>query len=158
MGKGISVDLRRRVIAAWQREGLTARELAERFDVGVASVVRWKQLYRETGDVFPRPHGGGMPRKIRAEHEPLVEALVRAHPDWTEDEYAKALLEQQGIEASAATVGRVIRSLGYTVKKRPSLRASETSLTSDDDESNTSSESGTSPLRVWFSWTKPAST
>lgn len=158
MGRGLSLDLRRRVIRAWLDEELTREELAERFGIGVATVGRWIRRYRESGDVHPRPHGGGQPRRIGAEQEPWLEAIVKAHPDWTEAEYARALFEQQGIEASASTVGRVIRSLGYTVKKRPSLPPNATEQPSDSDASTTSNESEASPLTVWFSWTKRVST
>lgn len=151
MAGGLSLDLRRRVIRAWLDEELTREELAERFGIGVATVGRWIPRYRETGDVRPMAHGGGQPRRIRPEQEPLVEALVRAHPDWTEAEYAEALLQRQGIQASASTVGRVIRSLGYTVKKRPSLPPNETKSMCEQDESNTSPPSDSAPFRVWFS-------
>ena len=93
--------------------------------------------------------------KITRDKEGMLEAMVLAHPDWTEREFAKALLEQQGIEASAATVGRVIRSLGYTVKKRPSVRPNATDPESSNGGPSTSKSSENSPLRVWFSWTKP---
>jgi transposase len=154
MAWGLSLDLRRRVIGAWLDEELTREELAERFGIGVATVGRWIRRYRETGDVHPLRHGGGQPRRIRPEQEPLLEALVQAHPDWTETEYADALFERQGIQASASTVGRVIRSLGYTVKKRPSLQPNETKSMCEQDGSNTSPPSDSSPFRVWFSWTK----
>lgn len=151
------MDLRKRVLAAWRSEDLTYEALAERFGVGRATISRWKRLYRETGSVEPRPHGGGRQRAITREQETEVERWVKAHPDWTEREY-QAALAGQGIVASRATVGRVIRSLGYSVKKSPSLPRSETSDTCNSDGPNTSQACETSPFRVWFSWTKPAST
>ena len=151
------MDLRKRVLEAWLEEDLTYEELAVRFGIGQATVSRWKRLYRETGSVEPRPQAGGRQRAIKREQEPLVEQLVLEHPDWTETEYQHALREQ-GIEVSRPTVGRVIRSLGYTVKKRPSSPPSETKNTSASEESSTSQQSETSPFRVWFSWTKPART
>lgn len=149
------MDLRRRVLRTWQEESLTNQEIADRFGIGVATVVRWKRLFRETGSVAPRPHGGGQPRKIPPDKEGLLEALVKAHPDWTEREYADALFDQQGIEAAASTVGKVIRSMGYTVKKRPSVPANEIGPASDGADKSTSESSEASPLRVWFSWTRP---
>jgi transposase len=87
-----------------------------------------------------------------------LEKLVQSHPDWTEDRYAEAMRDEHGLEASPATVGRAIRRLGYTVKKSPSSPASATDHTSELDASSTETESETSPLRVWFLWTKPART
>jgi transposase/transposase-like protein len=61
MAKGYSVDLRERVIAASQRGGLTDEEAAKLFQIGEATVHRWKRLKRETGGLEPRPYGGGVP-------------------------------------------------------------------------------------------------
>ena len=154
----LSEDLRLRIINTWKRGKLTGRQLAERFAVGAATVTRLKRRYRDTKSVKPKPHGGGQKRRIGPEQEPLVEALVRQHPDWTEDQYAEELLKQQGIEASAITVGRAIRRLGYSVKKSPSSRKSATAPTSSSGDDSTSSKSQPSPLRIWFLWTKPAPT
>jgi transposase len=158
MAGPISEDLRHRIVATWRKGQLTTEQLAERFSVGTATVKRLTRLYRETKSVAPRPHGGGQPRKIKPEQEALVEALVQAHPDWSEDQYAKHLTEAEGIRASAVTVGRVIRRLGYSVKKRPSLPKSATGRTSSSDGAATSNESKASPFRVWFLWTRPAPT
>jgi transposase len=158
MGAPISEDLRQLIVAAWQKKGLTGVELAELFGVGVATVVRIKRLYVETGTVKPKPHGGGMPRIIAARDESLVEAMVRKHPDWSEEQYAKTLAEEYGIVASAVTVGRTVRKLGYSVKKRRSSPRKEIAMTLCDAEGNTSKASETSQLRVWFLWTKPART
>jgi transposase len=158
MPKALSHDLRSRILAAIDEANRTVAEIAKRYDVGVASVGRLKRLRRETGSIAPRPHGGGVPRLINEEQEALVAALVQRHPDWTEEKYAATLDDEHDIHASAVTVGRVIRRLGYSVKKSPSSRKSATAPTSSSVDANISNESETSPLRVWFSWTKPART
>ena len=158
MGGALSEDLRLRIIAATRKGDSTIDEIAGRFNVGAATVKRLKKRFLETKSVAPKPHGGGHPRKIKPEQEPLVQALVQQHPDWSEEQYANWLAENHDIDASAVTVGRVIRRLGYSVKKRPSSRKSETGPTSSSGELATSSASKTSPLRVWFLWTKPART
>jgi len=158
MSVPLSIDLRQRIIDAWLKEGLSLDELAQRYAVGIATVNRLKRRYRETGDVLPKPHAGGARRKIPKEKECLVRELVEKHPDWTEEEYAAALAKERGIVASSVTVGRVIRSLGYSVKKRPSALKKEIVQMSSNGELSTSTECEPSPLRVWFSWTKPART
>lgn len=158
MGAPVSDELRERVVAAWQKKKLTGLELAELFGIGEATVKRIKRRFLDTGSVKPKPHGGGQKPIIGKMQEQLVEALVQKHPDWTEDQFAKALADEHGIVASAVTVGRAIRRLGYSVKKRRSSRKSVIEQTSSSDESDTSNESKTLPLRVWFLWTKPART
>jgi transposase len=51
--------------------------------------------------------------------EKVLDKLVLSHPDWTEEEFAKALSETLGSRYGESTVGRAIRRLGYGVKKRP---------------------------------------
>lgn len=158
MGAPVSDELRERIVAAWRQKKLKGQELAELFGVGEATVTRLKRRFRDTGSVKPKPHGGGTKPIIGREQERLVEALVQKHPDWSEDQFAKALADEHGITASAVTVGRAIRKLGYSVKKRRSSRKSVIEQPSSSDESDTSNESKTLPLRVWFLWTKPART
>jgi len=154
----LSEDLRLRIIRAWKKRKLTTKELADLFDVGEATVTRLKKTYRETKSVAAKPHAGGNPARIPVEKEPLVEALVQRHPDWSEERYAKELKESHGISASSVTVGRVIRKLGYSVKKRPSSRRNAIVQPSSSDDGSISKESETSPLRVWFLWTRRAPT
>jgi transposase len=157
MATSISGDLRQRVVNAYKRGGVTYAQVAKQFAVGVASVNRWLRLDRETGSVTPKPHGGGRVRLIGDKESKVLDKLVLAHPDWTEDEFAKELSAKLGREFEASTVGRAIRRLGYGVKKRPSSRPSEIVPTSYEDENDTQNPPEASPLRVWFLWTKPAS-
>lgn len=158
MSSPASLDLRERVVKAYLRGGLTYAEVAERFTVGAATVSRWLRLYRETKGVAPRGRGGGKPRKIPVEKEKFVDRLVQEHPDWSESELREGLRAQHGIEVSASTLGRVVRRLGYSVKKRPSSRPNATGLRSFAAEKATPKTSKPSPLRIWFLWTKRVQT
>lgn len=158
MGYGYSLDLREKLIRAWKKRGLTVDELAELFDVGTATVKRWQKRFRETGSVAPRPHGGGRSLAVSVEQLPILEEVVLQHPDWTEDEYTAHLQQEHGFTASRSSIGRAIRRLGYTVKKRPSPQRRRTVLMCGGDTDNTSEMSPSSPLRVWFLWTKRAPT
>ena len=153
-----SLDLRRRVVETYRKGGLTYAEVAARFSVGVASVSRWLRLARKSGEPKPRPHGGGRVRLLGPEHEKALHKLVLAHPDWTEAEYTRELRRQYRMTVSSVTIGRVIRQLGFSRKKRPYSPPRETGRTFSRDGSTTLRESKTSPLRVWFLWTKRAPT
>lgn len=52
MAKALSVDLRRRVIAAIDG-GLSCRQAADRFGVSAASAIRWRSRHKEIGDIVP---------------------------------------------------------------------------------------------------------
>ena len=64
MARAYSMDLRGRVVAAVDREGMSCHATAARFGVVVSTVVKWLQRYRRTGSVAPGQMGGNRPRAI----------------------------------------------------------------------------------------------
>ena len=50
MARAYSLDLRRRVVEAIDG-GLSSREAARRFAIGIATAGSWHRLWRKTGDV-----------------------------------------------------------------------------------------------------------
>ena len=54
MPRPLSLDLRERIIAAYEGGEGPQKELVSRFSVGVASVRRLVRLKRETGGLSPR--------------------------------------------------------------------------------------------------------
>ena len=67
-GKPYSIDLRERVVAAVENGGLSARQAAAQFGVGVSTAIRWAGRVRKTGSVRPSKIGGYKPRAIAGEH------------------------------------------------------------------------------------------
>jgi transposase len=78
MPASLSKDLRERFIRTWNAGRATTTELANRFGIGEATVSRWKRLFRENGNVSPRPHGGGQQRRIARPVERALRKLVEA--------------------------------------------------------------------------------
>ncbi|MER8435173.1 transposase, partial [Mesorhizobium sp. M1393] len=68
MGKPYSMDLRTRVVASVEQEGLSRRQAAERYGVGISTVTRWVRRLRETNKLTPGKMGGHRPKKIAGEH------------------------------------------------------------------------------------------
>ena len=56
MARAYSLDLRRRVVEAIDG-GLSSREAARRFAIGIATAGSWHRLWRKTGDVRPGRQG-----------------------------------------------------------------------------------------------------
>jgi transposase len=115
-----SVDLRQRVIAAYEAGGQTYDSLAATFRVGVATVNRWLRRCRERGDVAPAPHGGGQKHRIDARVEVVLIELVKAQPDATLEELKAQLAARMERAPGRSTVARALVRLGITRKKRPS--------------------------------------
>jgi transposase len=120
MGWAYSLDLRERVVAAFDAGDMTDEQVAEVFQVGEATVHRWKRLKRETGALVPRPpRGGGMPPRVAPEQYDLVRAILRAEPDLTIAELAWEFHRRTGRSVSPAAMSRTLSKLGITRKKRP---------------------------------------
>lgn len=114
-----------RVVQSYERGEGTYAEIAERFAVGEASVSRWLQLYRATGSVAPRPHGGGVPSKIDAEGLELLVGRVRAQPDITLAELARIYAAQREVTLALSMICRALGKRGLGRKKKSSMQASK---------------------------------
>ena len=51
----LSGDLRKRVVEAVVSGGLSRNSAAKRFEVGIASAVRWVKQFEATGEMSPKP-------------------------------------------------------------------------------------------------------
>jgi transposase len=119
MPKALSTDLRERAVKAYENGEGTLVELGARFGVGEASVKRWVWRWRKDGTLEPRPRPGA-PRIVDAEGHEALREIVTAHPDYTRDELADELQQRIGISVSVATMGRMLKRIGWTRKKRRS--------------------------------------
>ena len=120
-----SMDLRERVVAACDAGGATREQVAERFSVSVRWVSDLLRRRRETGSIAPRPHGGGRARAFDAAADARLRQAVRAVPDATLEELARAA----GVACSPAAVQRALDRLALTRKKSPGGRPSATART-----------------------------
>ena len=64
MSKPYSMDLRERVVAAVEDEGLSRRQAAARFGVSYSAAIAWLKRMEQTGSVAPHQVGGYKPKKI----------------------------------------------------------------------------------------------
>ena len=81
MGRAYSIDLRERVVAAVERDGLSRHQAAARFGVGISTAILWVQRFRRTGSVAPDKIGGYKPRKIAGTHRDWLVQLLDAVAD-----------------------------------------------------------------------------
>jgi transposase len=109
-----SRDLRQRIVETVTRGDGTVGEVAERFLVSVSFVTRLLQLYRSTGSVEPRPHGGGHPAVLSPEDFERLGEYIRDRPDATLEECRGHL----GSSCSLATISRALSKLGLPRKKK----------------------------------------
>jgi putative transposase len=77
MAKPYSMDLRERVVAAVEVEGLSRNKAAARFGIGIRTAIEWVRRFKKTGSVAPGQMGGHKPRAIRGEHETWLRERLR---------------------------------------------------------------------------------
>src|ERR1043165_2365975 len=77
MAEAHPIELRTRVVAAYEEGDESYPEIAARFHVGEASVKRWVWLHQRTGGVQPRPKAGGTPSTVSKEAIEAALAVVR---------------------------------------------------------------------------------
>lgn len=113
----LSLDLRERIVTAYE-DGLGSyEEIADLFGVGRASVSRLLSRHRHRGALTPNPHGGGNPARIGPADGDAVAALVHDLPDATLDELADGWRRRTGREISRSSMLRALQRFGITLKK-----------------------------------------
>lgn len=122
MARAYSLDLRQRVVEAIEA-GLSSRQAARRFTIGIATAGAWHRLWRRTGDV--RPGRQGKPKRSKLDaHEAFVLGLVESKKDISLEEIAERLSEERDVSACPATIWYFFDKRGITFKKRQGMRAS----------------------------------
>jgi len=123
--KSYSMDLRERVIGAYDQKVGTQEQVAERFGVSVPWIKKLLRRRRESGTLEPKPHGGGWEPKFSGEKLDRLKAMVAEDPDATLQE----LLDRSGVSGSIMAVHRALQRLKCRRKKSRCVRPSKTGRT-----------------------------
>ena len=122
--KAYSLDLRQRVVSAYEAGETTIQEVAGRFSVGATFVKKMLRQKRLHGSVEPPARGGGKPRALTAKHLKALQRWLREEPDLTLRELQQKMWSEQGKQVSPATLGKVLAEEKLTRKKSLSWRRS----------------------------------
>ena len=123
MAQYLSEDLRIRVIRSVEG-GMSRNAAARRFDISIASAVRWMDEYQRTGRTAPKPRGGDRRSgRIEAQHGFLM-AAIEETPDITLTELRDRLIEERGETFALSTIHGFFRRHGISFKKRRRMPAS----------------------------------
>lgn len=115
--RAYSLDLRQKVVAAVERGDSTIEEVAAAFGVGQTFVKKMLRQQRESGDLAPRPHGGGQTARLSDKHLRLLRLEVKRSPDKTVAALRDHLEESGEVSVSRPTVSRALSRLGLSHKK-----------------------------------------
>jgi transposase len=117
--KPCPLETRLRIVGAVDQQFWTIEEIAEMFNVSERYVYKLLALRRETGDLTPRPHGGGAVAKLVEKRLLKLAELVAAQPDATLNELCVMINRRQSRKVTVSTVCRGLQKIDITVKKRP---------------------------------------
>lgn len=114
--KAYSLDLRAKVLRAVE-QGYPRNEIIKLLGVSRATIKRYLKQWRETGNISVRAIPGRPSKKFAPLQAGLV-AQLEAHPDATLEMHCQIWEQAHGWGVSTTTMGRAIRRVGWTRKKR----------------------------------------
>jgi putative transposase len=118
--KAYSLDLRTKIVEAWNNGEGTVKELAERFKVSRSTVDSYIYLWRTTGQLEPSKTKRGTKNLITEEHRTLIEGFLEQNNDALLTELCELFQQSTGIEVHPSTMSRTLKRFGITRKKNSS--------------------------------------
>ena len=124
-----SLDLRERVVAAYDKGNNTIAEVAARFSVGETFLKKMLRQKRQTGSLERLPQLAGAKKVLSRTHRLWLAKQIKEQPDATLVELQTSLLEKKKKSVSPATISRELQELRLGRKKN---RSSHTSATMEN--------------------------
>jgi len=109
----LSLNLRQRIVSAYDKGEGTRDEVAQRFRVPLGMVKKLLQQRRKTGCIKARYHLAGGKKLIVAQHRIAIGKHLKRKPDMTLAELREAL----GLECTLPAIHYVLVDMGLTDKK-----------------------------------------
>jgi transposase len=124
--KTLSLDLRERILAAYDAKDATREMVAARFRVSLGMVKKLLQQRRQLGEIGPLHHRAGRKPRILPAHREQLRRQLAVKPDLTLAELRTAT----GLACTLPAIHYVLADTGLTFKKRLSGRPNRTGRTS----------------------------
>ncbi len=123
--RAYSEDLRKKIVAAIERRGMSKAEAARLFDVSLSSVKRYARSARQ-GDSLTPKKSPGRPRVVDEKAQVLLKEDVKERPSATIGQRRRFLEHITGTTLSDSTVRRLMKRMGFSRKKGAWGRWNET--------------------------------
>jgi len=118
MGKPCSLDLRERVVAAVEQDGMSRNQAAARFGVAPSSAIKWVARFRATGSAAPAKMGGHKPKTLRGAHAEWLITRCR-EADFTISQLVAELSQVRGLKVDRRSVWEFLHAEDLSFKKKP---------------------------------------
>jgi transposase len=156
--KAYSLDLRQKILRAYDLQLGSQRAIAALFGVSQSFVEKLLRRRRTPGDVAPCRHAGGRRPICNEAALVFIRRLVQEQPDATLAELCERLLVQEGLRVSGPTMGRLVIGLRLPRKKNRSMPANRTPSASSRREQPIKRTSRRLPPSASRASTNPAPT
>lgn len=123
--KPYSVDLREKIVNAYEKGDTSVRKVAAQFGVAKSYVQKLLQLKKTQGHLEPKKQGGAMKGKLDEYRSELV-AMVQSHPDATLAEYCEYFGENHNVWVCSSVMCCALQKQQLTRKKRHHAAARRT--------------------------------
>ena len=123
--QALSMDLRERIVAAYENGEGSQEAIGQRFSVSRTVVGKLVRQQRELGTLEPQVHRCGRKPAIQGEKLEELRGHLAEHPDATLEERIEAL----EVDCVVNTMWTTIRRLGMRYKKSPREPTNKTVLT-----------------------------
>jgi transposase len=124
--KAYSNDLRRSIVAAYEKNNYSQHQVAELFGVSPATVRNLLRRQRETATTDALPPAGGNRPRLDQQARDRVRQWVAERNDQTLAELRQQLEREQHPSVSLSTLCRLLQGLGLPRKKKRSTPVSVT--------------------------------
>jgi transposase len=115
--KAYSIDLRQKIVDAYNEGNISQRQLAKQFRVALSFIEKLLKQHRETGSIAPKVRTQQTPTKLNSEQLAVLQQLVEANNDATLEELRQQLRQKTAVLIGRSTVDRMVKKLNLTVKK-----------------------------------------
>ena len=115
--KPYSIDLREKILRAYDSRQGSQRTLARLFGVSEYFIRTLLKRRRETGSIAPKPHSGGRKPNLDESAQNHLIHLVAKNPDATLDELCTRIHQDIGQKTSPSAMCRLLKRLHLVRKK-----------------------------------------
>jgi transposase len=116
--KPYSVDLREKIVYAYERGDTSVRKVAVQFGVARSYVQKLLLLKKTQGHLEPKQQGGALKGQLD-EYGRELAAMVQSYPDATLAEYCEYFGEQYQVWVCRSVMCCALQKQQLTRKKRP---------------------------------------
>jgi transposase len=117
MTAAYSVDLRKKIVEAYQGGKASLLKVAKAFNVNVSSVKRYLKQYREEGNLQPKKGDKGRPAKISEIGYETIQKIIQKKPTITLAELSEMYHKKTQVKAGKSVLSRACLKLNLRRKK-----------------------------------------